>query len=777
MQQKETPVFFDKSGKRWRVTENIIILFAALIGVAAYWITPLVLAEHRPPSLSIGPDIKDTALRTRAEERPSVHSLMQSLASKNIAVIGSGPLVRLIKIDQRPEGAYAADPFSQKILQKLNNQEVQFAGEDNYAIQRYGDAGNKQLFLTFDDGPDPTYTPQILDLLSRESVPSTFFVTGGSVAKFPEITKRILHEGHAIGNHTFSHIDFNMTGDFRDEQEINQTQRLIVATTGQETPFYRPPYGGNTDQSFRNSLESIITAQQFGYTVVSYDFDSNDWHFTSEQKPEYPKFDGNSKVILLHDGGGDRTKTITYTEEIIRRGKASGYSFASLRDAYSKVSGSKTTSATLADHASLQIARAVLVWPRQLIGWLFVFSIGTLIVMSLLNILLAIRYKVTTKHQPRSKKYRPHVTIILPSYNEEKVIEKSVRSLIRSRYRNISIVIVDDGSTDNTWAVVQSLAKRYKRVTALHQENGGKASALNNAIARVNSEIVICVDADTLFPAETIPNFVRHFEDETVGAVAGVVKVGNPHSILTRWQALEYISGISIERNAQALLNAIMIVPGACGAWRRSVLVEVGGFSSSTLAEDCDLALRIQQTRYYKILQDNEAISYTEAPQSLGALTKQRFRWTFGNIQSLWKHRNMILNEKYGWLGMYVMPSAIVAIVVPILFWPLVIALTVMNILSGNYQIILFFFVLSLAIQVIIAAIGTALARERYTYLLAIPFARFAYGPIRMYILYKTIFTILQGVNVGWNKLARTGTANDPLGANLALSTARPRKT
>ena len=632
--------------------------------------------------------------------------------------------------------------------------------------------------MTFDDGPDATYSPALLDLLSRESAPSTFFVAGSGVASFPDIAKRMVDEGHIIGNHTFSHIDFYKVGNFRGEQEINQTQRMIIAATGHETAYFRPPYGGNTDQSLRNGLKSILAAQQLGYTIVSYDFDSNDWHFPEGVEPTYPELDGDSKVILLHDGGGDRTQTFAYVEELIRQAKSKGYNFATIDNIAANDSGNKAVAATLADHASLTAAQAALVWPRQLIRWLFIFSVGSLVVISLLNIVLAIIYRFKTKYKTRSKKYSPHVTVILPAYNEEAVIKKSVQSLVRSNYHKISIVIVDDGSSDDTWAVAQSLERRYKRVSAIHQKNAGKAAALNNAISRSSSDIIICVDADTLFPPQTISNLVRHFENETVGAVAGVVKVGNPNGILTKWQALEYVSGISIERNAQALLGAIMIVPGACGAWRRSTLQEVGGFSSNTLAEDCDLALKIQGTKHYRILQDNEAISYTEAPQSLMALTKQRFRWTFGTMQSLWKHRHMVGNEQHGWLGVYVMPSAIIAIAVPILFWPLIIILTIINILSGNYEVILLFFALSLTAQMIISLIGVVLAKERYSYLLAVPFARFAYGPIRMYILYKTILTILKGVDVGWNKLTRTGTAHDPMSANLTLAPiARTRKT
>lgn len=777
MDLKETPIFFDKSGRRWRITENVIVLLVTIVGVTSYWIIPKILAPRLPPSLIASQAVATASTsKETAESAPTVEYLTDSVASKNTAVVGSGPLVRLIRVEKVSQDTYANDPFSNQRLQKLSAEDQRFINGDEYAIQKYGSGKGKHLVLTFDDGPDAIYTPQLLDLLSRESVRATFFVTGGSVSKYPEIMNRIIAEGHSIGNHTFTHLNFDLASKFRADQEINQTQRLIVATTNHDTAFFRPPYGGNSDQSFRDSLKSILTAQKLGYTVASFDFDSDDWQFNSGRKPTYPVLDGSDTVVLLHDGGGDRSHTITYVQDLINQAKDKGYAFSSLENLYPFTNADAPQQATNADKAALLLARATLVWPQDFTTGLFIFSLASLIAISLLNILLAILNHKRTTYTPRSKKYSPHVAIIIPSYNEEKVIEKSVRSLIRSRYRKIEIIIVDDGSTDDTMRVAQSLAKRYKRVTALHQANAGKAAALNNGISKSKSEIVICVDADTLFTRETIMHFISHFEDESVGAVAGVVKVGNAHSMLTRWQALEYISGISIERNAQALLGAITIVPGACGAWRRSALIEVGGFSNSTLAEDCDLALKIQKTGNYKIVQDNDAISYTEAPQTLSALTKQRFRWTFGTVQSLWKHRHMVFNEKYGWLGMYVLPSAVLTIAVPIVFWPLLITITIENIVSGNLKVIWVFYLLSIVIQTVISIIGIILAKERYSLLVSVPFARFIYGPIRMYILYKTIDTILKGVDVGWNKLNRTGTAYDPLYAQTSLSIANSKK-
>jgi biofilm PGA synthesis N-glycosyltransferase PgaC len=323
----------------------------------------------------------------------------------------------------------------------------------------------------------------------------------------------------------------------------------------------------------------------------------------------------------------------------------------------------------------------------------------------------------------------------------------------------LRVLIVDDGSTDDTWQEAQRLARRFKRVSAIHQANGGKSSALNNAIKRSRSEIVICVDADTVFPASTVTRLIRHFRDPKVGAVAGVVKVGNFDGPVTRWQALEYTIGIYIERSAQALMQAIMIVPGACGAWRREALMKVGGFSHITLAEDGDATLKLHKLGY-KVLQDNGAIGYTEVPDSLRGLVKQRFRWTFGTIQALWLHRKMIFRRKYGWLGMLVMPSAVVTTLVPMVFWPALLFVNLQNLVAGNYLVIVLFFALSLTLQFMLAAIALWLAKEPLRFLLAVPYGRFIYGPIRTYIMYNTIVTALRGAYVGWNKLTRTGTVN-----------------
>lgn len=758
----EIPVFFDQKGKRWMKTKIIAAILLAIVTAGLFWLGPQVVAHKQVTPLDqYGPTAKIPG-RTAT----SAQTLSGLISNTETPVVGKGSLVRVLRVTEYMGETYGVDPFTNQIIRSLAPNELTYIAGEPYVIDRYGHSNGKRIALTFDDGPDPIYTPKLLDLLSSESAEASFFVVGSAITKHPEIARRIVREGHVIANHTFNHVDYDFISEFQGQQEINQTERIITATTGQSSAYFRVPYGGGTDQSFRNSILALLTAQKMGYVVTSYDFDSNDWQFTTNYPHQYPEFNGDDITVLVHDSGGDRTQTVSYVKELIKRAHAKGYTFVNLNELYYQSPTLASVGASsIADETALIAASAVLVWPHAIIVGLFSVSILSIIMTTFLNIILAAKYnkKMKKMNKRRASGYAPLTTIIVPAYNEGKVITKTVRSLLASRYKHIEVIIVDDGSTDDTWRIAQSLASRYKRVKAIHQINGGKSSAINNAIAHSKGEIIIGVDADTIFPQQTIAKFVRHFRDETIGAVAGVVRVGNVNGMVTRWQALEYMLSIAIDRNAQALLNSVMIIPGACGAWRKEAIIAAGGLSHGTLAEDCDLTLSVQRLGRYKILQDNDAVSYTEAPQKIKSLVKQRFRWMFGSIQALWKHRSMLFDWKYQWLGSLFMPNAIISITIPFFFWPVLMFISLQNILSGNYMVILLYFIVSLSLQFIIATIGVVIAKGKLSYIIAVPFARFIYGPIRTYVLYKTILTAMKGTYVGWNKLVRTGAATYPV--------------
>ncbi len=749
MAKKELPVFFDQSGKRWRRTKiGAAGLLVSVVAAVAFLIPPAL----KPAGVSSNGSYN-------MADAPTTQELEKAFTERNVPVIGEGPFIRAVRVDRGESSGGLRDALSGKYIRGLNAQEAAATGTHTYAFERFGKLPDRQIVLTFDDGPDPVYTPKVLDLLSKYQVPAVFFVVGANVAKHPDVMKRIAREGHIIGNHTFSHIDFDFKGTAQANQEIIQTERVIRATSGHQTAFMRVPYAGDTDEAQRDNAKGILQAQRLGYIETSFDYDSNDWTFKTRHDPSPQVLNGKGMVMLLHDAGGDRTNTLNYLEQLIPRAKEAGYTFVGLDDAYPGPPLQNPVSPTLADKTSLAISRTLLVWPERLMYGLFAFSVLLMFAVTGTNIVLALagrrRERTNKIGVPRS--YKPKVSVLVPAYNEGAVLQKSVHSLLASRYKRLEVVIIDDGSTDDTLQVAKMLSARYARVSVLGQPNSGKATALNKGLRYSSGEIIISIDADTVFDPNTVGRLARHFYDPEVGAVAGTVRVGNIRNLLTRWQALEYITSIAIERAAQAFLGAIMVVPGACGAWRRSTLKKVGGFSDRTLAEDCDEALSVHEAGY-KIVQDTTAVGYTESPMSLNDLAKQRFRWIFGNIQSYWKHRNIFFNRRFGWLGLYVLPVASLTLLLPLLFWPLLFGVVVSNIISGNWLIVLLFPVVIMLVQTMVAFVGLRFAGESLRYLAAVPLTRLVYGPLRTYILGRTIITVLRGALVGWNKLKRTNT-------------------
>lgn len=355
--------------------------------------------------------------------------------------------------------------------------------------------------------------------------------------------------------------------------------------------------------------------------------------------------------------------------------------------------------------------------------------------------------------------------MVLAAYNEAPVIARTLRTILASDYPIIEVLVVNDGSKDGTARVVQAVAADDPRVVLLNQANAGKAHALNHGLRQARGEYIMTLDADTMLTRSTITNLVRHFaldREGTLGAVAGVVRVGNRRqNLLTRWQALEYLTQIGVERAAQDALGAISIIPGACAAWRKQAILDVGGYSSATLAEDCDLSLSFHETGW-RVTQDDAAIAYTEAPQDVDALLAQRSRWTYGTLQAIWKHRGMLFRRRYGFLGWYVLPSYVLSILAPVIFLPFLVVISVIAVREQGFVVLVVYFALFLIAHVAVAAVGVRLMRERVRHLLMVPIYRIVYEPLRAYLLYTSLYLALRGVRMGWKKLARTGTVDAP---------------
>ncbi|HEX6498421.1 MAG TPA: glycosyltransferase [Micromonosporaceae bacterium] len=746
-------MFFDPTGRRWRRIKwgGALVAVFAIAAVAISW-GPV----HRAPTLGAHGRAAPAVNLGNFDSRPPV--------------IGTGPLVRLVRLDHRPDTVVAVDVVSGQDLGAITPDDADTAGDSPYAVQRYGysSTAHKTISLTFDDGPDPVWTPKILDVLGRNKVPSTFFVIGKEAVKFPDIVRREAREGHTVGDHTMTHPDLKPD---QAGQEIVPTDRIEHTLTGVQTNLFRLPYDGNTTGANDGGARTLVEAERLHYIVSVEDFDTNDWQYGKpETRPAtpipFPPTDQDNITILLHDGGGNRAETVAYLERLIPWARAHGYTFHSLPQVSPPArDGTTDAGPSVWDRETFWYYRAVYSWPNQLLNFLFVLAIASVVVGGLVNVMLALfrRFRYRRRFAGWPDDFAgPEVSVVLAAYNEEKVLGRTLASLGRTWYgRVVEILVIDDGSTDRTAEVVLEAARSDRRIRLIQQENAGKAAALNRGFAQAVAPVVVTLDADTLFAPGTIGNLVRHFAADRTGrlaAVAGVVKVGNARNLLTRWQALEYVTQIGVDRGAQDALHAIMVVPGACAAWRRDAVEQAGGYSRATLAEDCDLALDLQRLGY-SVTQDDEAACYTEAPQSPRTLTQQRFRWMFGNIQAMWKHRTMILNPKYRWLGMLTLPSAVISILLPIVFLPFVYLMAVITIQGQGVRVVLLYAALFMSVQLATAAAGIWLTKESPKHLLMVPIYRLIYEPLRAYLLYKSLWTVLRGTRSSWHKLARMGTA------------------
>jgi cellulose synthase/poly-beta-1,6-N-acetylglucosamine synthase-like glycosyltransferase len=362
--------------------------------------------------------------------------------------------------------------------------------------------------------------------------------------------------------------------------------------------------------------------------------------------------------------------------------------------------------------------------------------------------------------------------VLIPAYNEEAVIVQTVTSVLFSDLPDIHVIVVDDGSKDRTLELLKDNFGNNQAVQIIHQVNRGKAAALNNALSHARTDIVVTIDADTEVEPDAIRKLLRHFSDPTVGAVAGNVKVGNRSRWLTRWQALEYVTSQNMEKRAFDLLNCITVVPGALGAWRRQAIEDAGGITADTVAEDADLTIAIRRLGW-RITYDEEAIAWTEAPDTPGVLIRQRFRWTFGTLQSFWKHSSTLFRPKYGTLGWIALPNIFVFQIALPLISPLLDLLFFGSLLlwglaqfhitsipqlwtTADVQRSVVFFLGFLIIDVLTCVIAFALERqEDWALLVPVLLQRFYYRQLMYIVLFRSVKEAVSGRPVGWRGVER----------------------
>jgi peptidoglycan-N-acetylglucosamine deacetylase len=646
----------------------------------------------------------------------------------------------------------------------------------SYDIDQLG-AVPRKLAITFDDGPDPRWTPRILDVLKEKRVPATFFVIGLDASQWPQILKREYAEGHAIGNHTYTHPAFDEVSPTQLRWELNLTQRLIGSTLGAKSILFRPPYGIDHQPEYAEEVSLLPVAQDMGYVIVGQKIDPHDWRQPyGKQVPAQEIVDSvlrqaaNGNIILFHDGGGDRSETVAALPQIIDKLREEGYEFVSVPELIGKT-------------------RAEVMFPLSRQEWLearadgfifglyrwFVLGIATVFILGIILVSgrAAIVGILAVIEKLRSDKWKelnppPFVTVLIPAHNEEGVILQTVTSVLASDYPAMRLVVVDDGSTDDTGPLLDSHFCDDPRVQIIHQVNRGKAAALNHGLSISETEFVVTIDADTEIETDAISKLMRHFSDPKLAAIAGNVKVGNRSSWLTRWQALEYITSQNMEKRAFDLLNCITVVPGALGAWRKAAIESAGGITADTVAEDADLTIAIRKLGW-RIGYEEEAIAWTEAPETPGALIRQRFRWTFGTLQSFWKHRDTLFRPKYGTLGWIALPNIfvfqlalpLISPIIDLMFLGSIAAWGLMrlhlswlpqiNWATADLERSVLFFLGFLIIDVLTCAVAFALERkEDWTLLIPVLLQRFYYRQLMYVVLFRSVKEAVRGRPVGW---------------------------
>ena len=684
-------------------------------------------------------------------------------------------------------------PTSGKIIPELDTAELLISEEiydqlpSKWLARKYGTKDKKKLVLTFDDGPDPVYTPQILDILSRENVPAAFFLVGINAENNIPIVKRIYREGHEIGNHTFTHPNIAKVSRKRAIIEMDATRLLIEAITGHSTVLFRAPFNADFEPVKAEELIPVAIAREKNYLDIGESIDPLDWEpgtpadsivarvIARKQIMTDQNLSGN--IILLHDAGGDsRQATVDALPRIIHYFKERGYQFTTIADLLGKKKEDLMPAVPKGSGYYLLQLNYFLAMSAYLGSHILTSIFIIFIILSLLRILfMAI---MASKQHRWEKKYglsffwkpdgsdAPLVSIIVPAYNEEINAVSSIENLLRTDYPNFEIIFVDDGSRDGTFNKVKKAFETNSRVRVLTKANGGKASALNFGIQQSGAEFVVCIDADTKLLSDAVSRLMMHFGDvkyhsgQKVGAVAGNVKVGNTVNLLTRWQSIEYISSQNFDRKAFAYLNAITVVPGAIGAFRKIAIEEAGGFTTDTLAEDCDLTIRMLRCNYI-IENENNAIAMTEAPETVKMFVKQRFRWSFGVMQTFWKNRDMLFssqNKALGWIALpnillfqYIIPSII----------PLADIIMLIGLRYGNAARIGKYYLIFLLVDLGVAILAFSFEKEKLSKLIWLIPQRLVWRWLLWYVLFKSFRRAIKGELQHWGVLKRTGNVKE----------------
>lgn len=583
----------------------------------------------------------------------------------------------------------------------------------------------RTLALAFHGGPDPKWTPRLLTALREVDIKATFFVIGTQVTRNPEVTRRIADEGHQIA------IDgFRVEGDHGDPLNLAFAQAALADALGVHTRLVGAPVEVDSgDRDYQDIGTLVRMSLQHGRGVVR-----------------------------LHDDG-------SIGADIARElARAPGYRFVTVTE-------DRPVEAT----ATQRFTGAVTTWSQRN-GGILLMLLGTAIAIAALLGLLRTLMQLGLAHTDRRLRREaaqspppwitPPVSVIIPAYNEALNIAATVRSIAANNHcADVEVIVVDDGSTDGTGDRAEELG--LPGVTVLRQVNQGKPAALNAGIRRAQHDVLVLLDGDTIFEPDTIGELVQPFADEQVGAVSGNAKVGNRTGLLGRWQHLEYCAGSNLDRQILHALRCIPTVPGAVGAFRKSALTDVGGISDHTLAEDTDLTMAVTRAGW-RVAYRQQAKAWTEAPSTIRGLFRQRYRWSYGTFQSMWKHRGALLeNGPMGRFGLIYLLAF--HLLLPLLA-PLMDLYVVYGFLVADAPLALIVWTVFLLLQTASAGYALRLDGESLKPLWAYPLQQIVYRQLMYTVVIQSLITALHGTQLRWMKVRRTGLLADAPGGTVHVT-------
>jgi cellulose synthase/poly-beta-1,6-N-acetylglucosamine synthase-like glycosyltransferase/peptidoglycan/xylan/chitin deacetylase (PgdA/CDA1 family)/spore germination protein YaaH len=728
-------------------------------------------------------------------DKPSAPESLQALdlvqPGHYIDIEGEGDIMRVTGLPQPGKRTITVDTDEKDPRKKLIVDEHLDVYPRTYKVEYYGYHPN-EVAISFDDGPDPKWTPKILDILKQKNVKGTFFLIGAEAAENIGLMQRLFREGHEIGNHTYTHPDISIISPQALDFQVSLTERLFASKLGVQPLYFRPPYDIDEEPETDDQAAPIVPIQNKGFIVVGSKIDTNDWNEHPRKSPQEiaqsvlaqlqimktkPQFRGS--VILMHDGGGERSATVAALPVLIDSLRAHGFTIVPVSTLMGKTAAQVMPKLTLP-----QFLRAL----PDSVAFSFVEIIGRFIVMVffvgdivmggrlLLIGLLAVIDRLRKPHAKASPGFNPRVAVLIPAYNEETVIVRTIRSVLNSDYKNLHVIVIDDGSSDRTAEVAREAYTAEivaGRVQVLSKPNGGKAAALNYALDRLTEEIYVGIDADTVIATDAISKLIPHFEDPRIGAMAGNAKVGNRVNLWTRWQALEYITSQNFERRALDLFHVVTVVPGAIGAWRTAPVKAAGGYPINTVAEDADLTMNLLE-QGFRVDYEDRSLAFTEAPIDAKGLMRQRFRWSFGTLQAVWKHRAAFVRNRA--MGLFALPNILVFQMLLPLVSPFIDVMFLYGVCnyfvdrhyhpeaasSASFEKLLVFFLGFLIIDFVTSSVAFSLERRHPAnkgdgwLLFHIWLQRFAYRQVFSIVLFKTIKRAIDGKPFNWDKIQRT---------------------